>query len=150
MTTRQDALAAVDRMETAIENGRWYGDHPRDLALVRAALAPELPADLARIQARADAATELYATATAAASGDPVGEELAVWASRIATFRSQADVPALLAEVAALRAAPQLTAEELRDIYAHAEEGVPLDPKVPAYAKLRAIAEQTNHEGDKK
>jgi hypothetical protein len=167
VTARTDALAAVERLnrDSYDRNGAGARQKVADLALVRAALAPELPADLAEIQGRADAATPgpwgnytpnprhnfLHVIEAEALDGDPlrldIGEGLR---GRDAEFIAHArtDVPALVAELAERRAAPQLTAEEAHmalewwDVYDDRMAGMTSELSEATHMKLRAIAEQ--------
>jgi hypothetical protein len=148
VTARADALAAVDALESAAEH--WAGDTLRaEAALVRDALTPPLPADLAAIQARADAAGDEVDRLTTGNPGTnwrwsiPANPERD---SDLILAASIADVPALVAELAELRAQPRLTAEMaetileagLRESRLFRDE----DEITAAVNALRAIAEQ--------
>jgi hypothetical protein len=146
VTARADALAAwkalIEHARPLVRHAYRGTPHARateimdefdqQAALVRAALAPDLPADLAEIQARADAAQS---------------EEFDVWTDEYASQQeaSARDVPALVAELAERRAAPQLTAEEAELLINSLGDywgGHAPDWQQPGLDKLRAIAEQ--------
>lgn len=127
---REQALAALDRIFD-----RTFGSAQfriEDENAIRAALTPHLPADLAAIQARADAATR------AAERYEEYGAR-EYWDLFVdALIASQRDLPALVAELAELRARPTLTAEDAREVQAHIpDDGLSCSP----LEKLRAIAE---------
>jgi hypothetical protein len=95
---REQALAAVDRFELFVGMNLRPGhawDPKPDLALVRDALTPPLPADLAEMQARIDADAEVW-------SIYGLGDEPPALRDR----------RALVAELAESRARPKLTAPE--------------------------------------
>ncbi|ACY35954.1 hypothetical protein CMP1-61 [Clavibacter phage CMP1] len=127
----RDALDAADPPGTG---GRKTREEVRaDLALVRAALTPpSLPVDLAEIQARRDAVIPAWARA-----GHDRSEEAAE-AYVDALEGSSADVPALVAELAELRARPTLTAEDARALLAPLSGDI--DVLKAAQEKARTIA----------
>jgi hypothetical protein len=148
VTARADALAAVERLVSGRGDREVYrepipADDP-DLALIITALAPELPADLAEIQARVDAKDAAWKAAEFTHDDDVTD----AW--HAAEMASADDVPALVAELAERRAALQLTAEEAREALSWAErlseESDDWEPRsaveAATAATLRAIAEQ--------
>jgi hypothetical protein len=144
---REHALAALNRIQGAAEmiDDAWGGDKGTtrsDVALIRAALTPPpLPADLAEIQARADAVRAAYNDVLISdEEPEPDDPIMAPW--HTATMLSAADVPALVAELAELRARPTLTAEEAYEL-----DGWMMPPgrgsiAADAREKLRTIAER--------
>lgn len=123
MTARDEALADLDRIDRILNS-------TDDTTRIRAALAPDLPADLAEIQARADADAARLGLYVSTAGWDRH--------RLLALAREQA------AELAALRAAPRLTAEEAEALIDDAEEGGRVDvlDRNSAWRTLRAIAGQ--------
>jgi len=124
VTACDDALVAVEviRSQVVDQGASLAASLDSHFALVRAALAPDLPADLAEIQARADAATPgPWYQGRDKISGESDGE---AWTREDCTdpescdlfptaareedahfiAHARTDVPALVAEVAALRA----------------------------------------------
>lgn len=127
---REQALAAVDRLE-ASDVGYTARQEAEDYTLVRAALTPPpLPADLAEIQARHD---DFRIVAESSRF-----EKTDEWVDAAAAALT--DVPALVAELAELRARPTLTAAEAEQV----EVLIWADPAPVLKAKLRAIAERAS------
>jgi hypothetical protein len=152
MSVREDAEAAISRM-TERELDRYDGTTQAavtepDIRAIRTALIPELPADLAAIQARHQAS--VFARADRAPNSST---------RRDLTEASADDVPVLLAELAELRAqqarteyvdvaallkaTPQLSAKQAKRALLWMGEMVGDYPADRAlWADLKAIAEQ--------
>jgi len=129
----EQALAAVQIIRAqVIDHGASLASSlDQQFAVVRAALTPPpLPADLAEIQARADAAPE--GPWTWRVSNDrhwalierPDGDGRTILVGKLADddaaefiAHARTDVPALVAELAELRARPTLTAEQAHQLF---------------------------------